>query len=106
MTAPKRKQSASGKRKGEAGTRPAPAGKAPPTLMAPPKGSDKTETGQPGGGCGRVDITGTIAGNSRVDPDLMEGSPGYQESGDSEIIPAEQLAQGAKAQRGDELASE
>jgi hypothetical protein len=34
-----------------------------------------------------VDITGIVPDNSRIDPDITEGHPGYQESGDSEIIP-------------------
>ena len=53
---------------------------------------DQSGSGQPGGGVGRVDVTGRVPDNVRVDPDITEGHPGYQESGDSEIIPPERLA--------------
>jgi hypothetical protein len=33
----------------------------------------------------------------RIDPDITEGHPGYEESGDSEIIPPERLAGGGSA---------
>jgi hypothetical protein len=36
---------------------------------------------------GSVDITGIAPEGVRVDPDITEGHPGYEESGDSEIIP-------------------
>jgi hypothetical protein len=42
---------------------------------------------QDNSGTGRVDVTGKTPDNIRVDPDITEGHPGYQESGDSEIIP-------------------
>jgi hypothetical protein len=38
-------------------------------------------------GAGRCDVTGRMPEGIRVDPDLTEGHPGYQESGSSEIIP-------------------
>lgn len=38
---------------------------------------------------GRVDIIGTTKQDIRIDPNLTEGHPGYEESGDSEIHPAE-----------------
>jgi len=53
-----------------------------------PNATGHPDTGQPGGGQGRVDITGTMPEGIRVDPDLTEGHPGYQEGGTSEIIPA------------------
>jgi hypothetical protein len=33
----------------------------------------------------------------RVDPDITEGHSGYQESGDSEVIPGDRLAAGKHA---------
>jgi hypothetical protein len=63
-------------------------------LKALPKGPNLPDTGQPGGGKGGVDITGTIPEDIRVDPDLTEGHPGDQPSGDSEIIPTERLMKG------------
>jgi hypothetical protein len=51
------------------------------------------ESGRPetGGGEGRQDVTGRIPDDIRIDPDLTEGHPGYQESGDSELINPEQF---------------
>jgi hypothetical protein len=34
----------------------------------------------------------------RIDPDITVGHPGYQESGDSEIIPNERLGGGQAAE--------
>jgi hypothetical protein len=59
-----------------------------------PPDSGKPDTGLPGGGQGRVDLTGIMPEGIRVDPDITEGHPGYQESGDSEIIPNERLTGG------------
>src|SRR5579864_1671696 len=44
-----------------------------------------------------IDITGIVPEGIRIDPDLTEGHPGYEESGDSEIIPPERLAEGKTA---------
>ena len=41
-----------------------------------------------------IDVTGKMPEGIRIDPDITEGHPGYQESGDSGIIPPERLAQG------------
>jgi len=49
---------------------------------------------RPGIGAGSVDITGIVPEGIRIDPDITEGHPGYQESGDSEIIPPERLTGG------------
>ena len=46
-----------------------------------------------------VDVTGKVPDDLRVDPDLTEGHPGYDESGVSEIIPPDRLA-GQKAGEG------
>jgi hypothetical protein len=46
-----------------------------------------SDSGQPGGGQGRVDITGIIPEGIHVDPNITESHPGYDESGSSEIIP-------------------
>ncbi len=67
------------------------------TVEALPKGRKLTDTGQPGGGQGRVDVTGIVPGEFHVDPDITEGHPGYQESGDSEIISPERPAAGGAA---------
>ncbi len=50
----------------------------------PAQDSGRPETGS---GEGRRDVTGVMPDNIRVDPNITEGHPGYQESGDSEIIP-------------------
>jgi hypothetical protein len=55
-------------------------------------------TGQPGEGQGRVDVTGIVPEGIRVDPDVTEGHPGYEESGDSEIIPTERLIKGGASE--------
>jgi hypothetical protein len=52
-----------------------------------PADQGNSDSGWPGGGRGRTDVTGVITENVRVDPNLTEGHPGYQESGDSEIHP-------------------
>jgi hypothetical protein len=39
-----------------------------------------------------VDVIGMVPDSIHVDPDVTEGHPGYDESGDSEIIPLERLA--------------
>jgi hypothetical protein len=59
-----------------------------------PRTRRSTDTGQPGGGRGRVDVTGAVPQGIRVDPNLTVGHPGYQESGSSEIIPTERLTRG------------
>jgi uncharacterized protein (DUF2267 family) len=48
----------------------------------------------------RVDVTGVMPDNIRVDPNITEGHPGYQESGDSEIIPTERLTGPEKSSPG------
>ena len=58
------------------------------------KATQQCDSGQPGGGQGRVDVTGIVPDNVHVDPNLTQGHPGYEESGDSEIIPGARLARG------------
>jgi hypothetical protein len=41
-----------------------------------------------------VDVTGKMPDDVRIDPDITEGHPGYNESGDSEIIPPKRFAKG------------
>jgi hypothetical protein len=41
-----------------------------------------------------VDVTGKAPEDIRIDPDITEGHPGYQESGYSELVPPERLAPG------------
>jgi len=65
-----------------------------PAGKGPPAGAQPAESGQPGGGRGRVDVTGIMPEGIRVDPYLTEGHPGYEESGDSEYIPTERLLPG------------
>lgn len=52
-----------------------------------PTGDDRRESGQPGGGQGREDATGVIRDKIHIDPEIMEGHPGYNETGPSEITP-------------------
>jgi cytidylate kinase len=49
-------------------------------------------SGQPEGNPGCVDVTGIVPQEIHVDPNLTEGHAGYEESGDSEIIPPERMA--------------
>jgi hypothetical protein len=59
-----------------------------------PQEPDRRDSGLPGGGQGRVDKTGIMPPGVHIDPDITEGHPGYQESGESEIIPMERLTKG------------
>jgi cytidylate kinase len=77
--------------RGEAG-RGNPGPKPPPMALLPEV--PLSDSGQPGGNPGRVDVTGIMPEGICIDPDITEGHPGYEESGDSEIIPAERLAGG------------
>jgi cytidylate kinase len=52
------------------------------------------DRGRPGGGQGRVDLTGILPEGIRIDPDITEGHPGYEESGGSEVIPPKGVAEG------------
>jgi hypothetical protein len=52
------------------------------------------DTSRPGDTPNRIDVTGKVPENIRVDPDITEGHPGYEESGDSEIIPMKRLVEG------------
>lgn len=56
-------------------------------LQAHPEASVPPDSGEPGGGQGRIDVTGIVPETIRIDPSITEGHPGYDESGDSEIIP-------------------
>jgi HSP20 family protein len=56
-----------------------------PELPAPTIPSARANSGAPGGGQGRVDITGRMPDDIRIDPDITEGHPGYAESGGSAI---------------------
>jgi hypothetical protein len=49
-------------------------------------------TGHPACDPNCVDVTGITPEGIRIDPDITEGHPGYEESGDSEIIPPERLS--------------
>jgi nitroreductase len=57
------------------------------TPKALPEGKGRRDSGQPGGGQGRLDLTGIMPGSVRIDPFVTEGHIGYDESGGSEIIP-------------------
>ncbi len=52
-----------------------------------PQDQGVNQSGRPetGGGEGRREVTGRVPDDVRVDPDITEGQPGYQESGDSEL---------------------
>lgn len=62
-----------------------------PLLLLPAE-AEQADRGLPGGGRGRVDVTGIVPEGIRVDPNITEGHPGYEESGSSGIIPPERLA--------------
>ncbi len=70
-----------------------------PGLKDPSQGAKSADTGEPGGGRGRVDVTGIVPDGIRVDPDLTEGHPGYDESGDSEFIPTDRLTEGGASEQ-------
>jgi hypothetical protein len=57
-----------------------------------------SESGYPGGGQGRRDVTGHLPENIHVDPYITEGQEGYEDSGSSEIIPTERLTRGDTAE--------
>jgi hypothetical protein len=71
-------------------------GKKQPSASLPPHipGQGETESGQPGGGVGRIDITGVVPDVIEVDPDLTEGHPGYEDSGDSGLHPQSEKGSG------------
>lgn len=54
-----------------------------------PRRGQVNQSGRPetGGGEGRVESIGRTPDDIRVDPDITEGHPGYQESGDSQLAP-------------------
>jgi hypothetical protein len=54
----------------------------PDTQHAPNSGRPETGSGE-----GRRDVTGKMPDDIHIDPDITEGHPGYNESGDSEISP-------------------
>jgi hypothetical protein len=41
-----------------------------------------------------IDVTGIMPQDIRIDPNITEGHPGYEESGESEIIPNERFGGG------------
>jgi hypothetical protein len=59
----------------------------------------KRDSGLPEGGAGRRDVVEPIPDNvRRVDPNIVEGQPGYDESGNSEIMRPERFASGTPGQ--------
>ena len=87
MTA-NRKPSLKGFRPKQAAVRAAPGiqnRSAPLKALSQREPGPNPECGEPGGGRGRVDIVGRRPKGIRVDPNFMEGHPGYEESGNSEI---------------------
>ena len=58
-----------------------------------PKHDPNSGRPETGSGEGRVERTGIAPEDVHVDPNLTEGHPGYQESGDSEIIPDKELSE-------------
>jgi hypothetical protein len=73
---------------GKRSTAPAPS---QTTRTALPRAPTSAGSGPFAAARGRVDLTGITAANVCIDPDLTEGHPGYEESGESEIIPAKRL---------------
>jgi hypothetical protein len=71
----------------------------PPRISKAPARTETSESGLPGGGQGRVDITGISPQGIKVDPNITEGHPGYEESGPSEIVPLERLGAGESVGR-------
>ena len=67
----------------------------PKTQVAPatnvPSPMDRFPSWGPGGGHGRVDVVRPVPEGVRVDPDITEGHPGYEDSDSSEISPAQRL---------------
>ena len=66
-------------------------------MVAPPGDAGAPDKGLPGGGKGRVDVTGVLPEGIAIDPNLTEGNPGYGESGDSEMHPTEPGTQKGKS---------
>lgn len=65
------------------------------------KPAPKPEKQEEPGSQGRVDVTGIMPDNIHIDPNLTEGHPGYEESGDSEIIPAQRFTKDETAEKKD-----
>lgn len=55
--------------------------------------------GKPGANPRVVEVTGVVPPDVHVDPFITEGHPGYEESGSSEIIPADRLRKPASQQK-------
>jgi hypothetical protein len=91
MTAKKPDQA----RNASGATQPAADAGVPPLPKALPKESEHPETDPFRAGRGCVDVMGIMPEGIRIDPDITEGHPGYEESGDSELIPTERLTRGA-----------
>jgi len=61
-----------------------------PDPQQTPDTQHDADSGRPetGSGEGRRDVTGIVPDDVHVDPNITERHPGYEESGDSEIIPS------------------
>jgi hypothetical protein len=55
------------------------------TSTAPKPSQTPALTYEPGVNPDAVDVVGIIPGDVHVDPEITEGHPGYEESGDSEV---------------------
>jgi hypothetical protein len=66
-----------------------------PKKTQPIPDTSRADSGLPGGGAGRTDVTGKMPDNIRIDPNITEGHPGYEESGESAIRPPEQASENA-----------
>jgi hypothetical protein len=71
-----------------------------PTHALPDRSDQPAARPASEGGAGQVEVTGIVPEGVHVDPNLTEGHPGYEESGESEIIPTPRL--GPKAEGGAE----
>jgi hypothetical protein len=56
----------------------------------PRRGGAASGRPEDGSGEGRKEVTGIMPPGIRVDPDITEGHPGYDESGSSELRPPSQ----------------
>lgn len=70
-------------------------GQHPSSSRTAPANADLPKLGQ-SATAGRVDVTGVTPGNVHVDPNITAGHPGYEESGDSEIVPNQPEAKEGK----------
>jgi len=74
-------------RKTKAAAKPAPKGRKREAAKTVRKALPRQIEPKPG----RVDVVGRLPADIRVDPEITEGHPGYDETGPSEIIPTKRF---------------